>query len=59
MLSRLSEYFKDNIKLSFILPFNVIVITKDKFYQIFYQIDEYLNRTYSNIVYTNDESGWF
>jgi alpha-tubulin suppressor-like RCC1 family protein len=52
LFRRLSEYFKDNIKLSFILPFNVIVITKDKFYQI----DEHLNKTYSTIAYTNEES---
>jgi alpha-tubulin suppressor-like RCC1 family protein len=53
LFKRLSDFFKDNIKLSFIAEENVIIVTKD---DKVYQFDELVNETYSSIAYTCDES---
>jgi alpha-tubulin suppressor-like RCC1 family protein len=53
LFRKLSEYFKDNIKLSFIAEKNVIIVTKD---DRVYHIWEYFDNTYSSIAYTCDES---
>jgi alpha-tubulin suppressor-like RCC1 family protein len=50
---RLNEYFKDNIKLFFIAEENIVIATKE---DKVYIIDEYMNKTYGSIIYTNDES---
>jgi predicted transcriptional regulator len=50
---RLSEYLKDNIKLSFIAEHNVIIVTKD---DRVYQFDRFVISTYSSIAYTSNES---
>jgi hypothetical protein len=51
---RLSDYFKDNIKLSFIAEENKTIVTKD---DRVYQFDEEVNETYYSIAYTCGESG--
>ncbi len=53
LCKRLSDYFKDNIKLWFIAEQKVIIVTKD---DRVYQFDEEVNKTYSLIAYTCDES---
>jgi alpha-tubulin suppressor-like RCC1 family protein len=54
LFRRLSEYFKDNIRLSYVSTFNVIIITKD---DEVYQFDEYLsNENYSTIASNSDMS---
>jgi hypothetical protein len=49
----LSEYFKDNIRLSLVELNNIIIVTKD---DNFYQFDEFVNKSYTSTVYTSDES---
>jgi bisphosphoglycerate-dependent phosphoglycerate mutase len=50
---RLSQYFNNNIKLSFIAKANVIIVTKDN---RVYQFDELVTETYTSIAYTCDQS---
>jgi alpha-tubulin suppressor-like RCC1 family protein len=50
---RLSQYFNNNIKLSFVAKENVIIVTKDN---RVYQFDELVTETYTSIAYTCDES---
>jgi bisphosphoglycerate-dependent phosphoglycerate mutase len=50
---RLSQYFNNNIKLSFIAKANVIIVTKDN---RVYQFDELITETYTSIAYTYDQS---
>jgi hypothetical protein len=53
LFRKLSVYFKDNIKLSHVMRYNVLIVTND---DRVYQIDEYVKETYSSIAYTSDES---
>jgi hypothetical protein len=49
----LSQYFKDNIELSFVEKNNVIIITKE---DKVYQFDDEFNKTYTPITYTCNQS---
>jgi predicted transcriptional regulator len=53
LFRKLGVYFKDNIKLSHVMRYNVLIVTND---DRVYQIDEYVKETYSSIAYTSDES---
>ncbi len=48
----LSEYFKNNIKLWFIVFRNVIIVTKE---DRVYQFDEEFKENYCSIVYCRDD----
>ncbi len=52
MLRILSEYFKNNIKLSFVDRFNILIVTKE---DKVYQFDEFVKDTYSSLALTSDE----
>jgi hypothetical protein len=52
LFRRLSEYFKNNIKLSFVDKFNTLTVTKE---DKVYQFDEFVRDTYSSLAFTSDE----
>jgi RCC1 and BTB domain-containing protein len=52
LFRRLSEYFKNNIKLSFFDKFNILIVTKE---DKVYQFDEFVKDTYSILAFTSDE----
>jgi hypothetical protein len=52
LFGRLSEYFKNNIKLSFIAKENEVIVTKD---DRVYQFNEWVYGTYFSIAYTYEE----
>jgi hypothetical protein len=53
LLNKISEYFKNNVKLSFVPEDDVLLIAND---DKVYHFNEYLFKNYSTIIYINDES---